>query len=181
MRGGAAMSNTYLDPYDTDNPPHVTGAEGGSITEVSDRSQWSRGQRALVDWHAGHARGEVVPSDTPIDPLSPLFGLVHKLGVDRDRDDFRYVIYGRTVAKHANMGMEGRWVSELVEPARGLFLEHYRDLLTHPRLFVGRLYYSGPDVRYRAWNRAVAPLGSPERGVTHFIVFTEVVELANAV
>jgi|GEM_PF-6303317 len=167
------MSNTYLDPYDTDAPPHVAGAEGGIITENDDRDTWSPGQRQLASWFEAGAVAGLAPPDMPIDPLAPLLGFIHKLAVDREQDDFRYLIYGRAIAKHANMGMEGRFVSELVEPARSLFLTHYRDLVARPRLFVGQVVYRGTDVRYSTWPRGVAPLGTSQTGVTHFIVFTE--------
>ena len=168
------MSSTYLDGYDAQAPNHFAGADGGRISELEDSSLWSPGQRQLADWYETGHEGGLVSPETPIDPLTVHFGYIHKLEVDRERDDFRYLIYGRSVAKHANMGMEGRWVSEMVEPARTLFLDHYRDLVARPRLFVGRLVYSGAGVRNRGWQRAVAPLGTAERGVTHFIVYTDV-------
>lgn len=170
------MSNTYLDPFDKDSPPHVDGAEDGSIHETIDRDQWTPGQQLLAAWYEKHAVDGLVPPETPIDPLSPVFGLVHKIAVDRERDDFRYLIYGRTIAKQANMGMDGHWVSELVEPTRTVFLEHYRNLVRDPRLFVGRLVYVGLDIPNREWVRAVAPMGTPQQGVTRFIVFTETAE-----
>ena len=167
------MSNTYLDPYDKDRQPHVAGAEDGSIVEMTDREEWSTGQRLLASWYETHASDGLVPPTTPIDQLGPLLGLVHKLVVDRERDDFRYLIFGRSIAKKANMGTDGQWVSEFIEPTRTVFLQHYRDLVAGPRLFVGRLVYVGIDIPNREWVRAVAPMGTPEQGVTHFIVFTE--------
>lgn len=169
------MSNSYLDPYDRDNPPHLAGAKDGTIVEVDDRDQWSPGQRLFADWFEANAVDGLVPADAPVDALGPLFGFIHKLLVDRERDDFRYLIYGRSIAKKANMGMDGQWVSELPAPAGPVFLNHYRGLVRNPRLFVGRLTYVGLDMPYREWVRAVAPLGSAATGATHFIVFTETV------
>ncbi|MDF1792042.1 MAG: hypothetical protein P1U88_09040 [Thalassobaculaceae bacterium] len=170
------MSNTYLDPYDREKQPHSAGAEDGSILAMDDCSEWSAGQRLLAAWHQTHAIDGMVPPTTPVDALGPLIGLVHKLVVDRERDDFRYLIYGRSIAKKANMGLDGQWVSDLIEPTRSVFLDHYRTLAASPRLFVGRLVYVGIDIPNREWVRAVAPLGTPEQGCTHFIVFTETID-----
>lgn len=167
------MSNTYLDPYDRSRKPHSAEAHDGSIVEMPDRESWSCGQALLAEWYESHAVDGLVPPATPVDRLGPLIGLVHKLVVDRDRDDFRYLIYGRTIAKKANMGGDGQWVSDLIEPTRSVFLAHYRELVARPRLFVGRLRYEGIDIPNREWVRAVAPMGTAEEGVTHFIVFTE--------
>ncbi|SDG01908.1 MULTISPECIES: hypothetical protein [Thalassobaculum] len=167
------MSNTYLDPYDRSRKPHSADADDGAIIEMPDRSTWSPGQGLLATWYETHAFEAMVPPSTPIDLLGPLIGLVHKLAVDRERDDFRYLIFGRSIAKKANMGGDGQWVSDLIEPTRSLFLAHYRSLVAAPRLFVGRLRYEGIDIPHREWVRAVAPMGTPEQGVTHFIVFTE--------
>ena len=167
------MSNTYLDPYDRSRKPHAAGAEDGSIVEMPDRATWSPGQTLLADWYDAHAVDGLVPPSTPVDLLGPLIGLVHKLVYDPERDDFRYLIFGRTIAKKSNMGGDGQWVSDLIEPTRSVFLAHYRDLVAHPRLFVGRLRYEGIDIPHREWVRAVAPMGTAADGVTHFIVFTE--------
>ena len=169
------MSNTYLDPYDRSRKPHSADADDGAIIEMPDRVAWTPGQALLADWYETHAVDALVPPSTPVDRLSPLIGLVHKLIVDRARDDFRYLIFGRTIAKKANMGVDGQWVSDLIEPTRSVFLGHYRDLAARPRLFVGRLRYEGIDIPYREWVRAVAPLGTAEAGATHFIVFTDAV------
>ena len=167
------MTRTYLDPYDSSRKPHSAEAEGGTIVETPDRESWSPGQALLADWFDAHAVDGLVPPSTPVDLLGPVIGLVHKLVVDRARDDFRYLIYGRSIARKANMGNDGQWVSDLIEPTRSVFLAHYRDLVARPRLFVGRLRYDGIDIPNREWVRAAAPMGTAEDGVTHFIVFTE--------
>lgn len=167
------MSNTYLDPFDRTRKPHSAEADGGSILEMPDRASWSPGQELLATWYETHAVDGLVPAATPVDLLGPLIGLVHKLVVDRERDDFRYLIFGRSIAKKANMGSDGQWVSDLIEPTRTVFLAHYRALVAAPRLFVGRLRYEGIDIPNREWVRAVAPLGAAAEGVSHFIVFTE--------
>ena len=172
MRGGSTMSNTYLDPYDRSRKPHSAEADAGSIIEMPDRETWTPGQTLLASWYEAHAVDGLVPPSTPVDSLGPLLGLVHKLVVDRDRDDFRYLIYGRTIAKKSNMGGDGLWVSELIEPTRSVFLAHYRELVARPRLFVGRLRYEGIDIPNPEWVRATAPMGTAQDGVTHFIVFT---------
>lgn len=166
------MAISYLDPYDAGSPPHVHGAKGGSIEPTLDEAQWSTGQRLLAAWHRQHAIDDLVPPHAPIDALGPLLGSVHKLAVESDGLDFRYLIYGHHISRRANMGMQGKRVSELVEPARTIFLEHYRDLVVHPRLFVGDLIYDGSNIRHRVWARAVSPIGTKNTGVTGFIVFT---------
>ncbi|MCR9073545.1 MAG: hypothetical protein NXI18_17795 [Alphaproteobacteria bacterium] len=170
------MSNTYLDPYDSEREPHSARAETGSIVDMDDRSAWSYGQRLLAEWFEAHETEGLVPPDTPIDLLGPVLGYVHKLAYDRDENDFRYLIYGRSIAKKSNMGGDGTRVSDLIEPTRSVFLEHYRALVANPRLSVGRLTYQGTNVPNNEWIRAVAPLGRPGDGVTHFIVFTETVQ-----
>lgn len=167
------MSNTYLDTYDRTRQPHSAEADDGSILEMPDPRTWSPGQTLLAAWYELHAEDGLVPPSTPIDLLAPLIGMVHKLVVDPARNDFRYLIFGRSIAKKANMGGDGLWVSELIEPTRSVFLAHYRNLVAAPRLFVGRLHYDGINIPHREWVRAVAPLGTPQDGVTHFIVFTE--------
>lgn len=169
------MSTTYLDPYDRYRKPHSADAEAGSILEMPDPETWTSGQRLLARWYEDHAVDGLVPPSTPIDLLGPLIGLVHKLVVDHDRSDFRYLIYGRSIAKKANMGVDGQWVSELIEPTRSVFLQHYRTLVAAPRLFVGWLRYEGIDIPHREWVRAVAPMGSAQDGVTHFIVYSDTI------
>lgn len=175
------MSNTYLDPYDTEKAPHSALAEAGAIAEIGDRSGWTYGQDLLARWFEAHAAEGMVPPDTPIDQLGPIIGSVHKLICDRDEGDFRYLIFGRSIAKKANMGRDGMRVSDLIEPTRTVFLGHYGELIARPRLFVGRLTYVGLDVPNNEWVRAVAPLGTPQTGVTHFIVFTDTVQDARRI
>ena len=170
------MMNTYLDAYDRGRKPHSEGAHDGVISEIGDTREWTRGQRLLAQWYVENAVAGMVPPSTPVDQLSPLIGNVHKLLVDPGRNDFRYLIYGRTIAKKANMGGDRVWVSELIEPTRQIFLSHYRELAANPRLHVGILSYLGGDIPHREWVRASAPLGTPELGVTHFIVYTDTAE-----
>ena len=172
--GDVTVINTfYLDPYDRDRKPHSAGAQDGFISEIGDTREWTQGQRMLAKWYVEHAVAGLVPPSTPMDQLSSLFGNVHKLLVDPDRNDFRYLIYGQSVAKKANMGGDRVWVSDLIEPTRRIFLTHYRDLVANPRLHVGILAYLGGDIPHREWVRAAAPLGTPDLGVTHFIVYTD--------
>ncbi|MEQ8584855.1 MAG: hypothetical protein RLO01_05350 [Thalassobaculaceae bacterium] len=166
----------YLDPYDAAKEPHSARAEEGRIVETPEPSSWTFGQRLLADWFTAHALDGMVPSDAPIDALGPVIGSVHKLVREPETDDFRYLIYGRTIARKANMGRDGMRVSELIEPTGSVMLEHYRTLAARPLLFVGRLTYVGLDIQNSEWVRAVTPLGRPETGVSHFIVFTDTVQ-----
>lgn len=163
----------YLDPYDAAKEPHSAKAKDGWILETPEPSSWAVGQRLVADWFNAHAVDGMVPPDTPIDALGTVIGYVHKLACEPEGNDFRYVIYGRSIARKANMGGDGVRVSELIEPTASIMLRHYRALAAQPRFFAGRLTYAGVDIPNRDWIRADAPLGRPETGISHFIVFTD--------
>lgn len=166
------MTSPYIDGTEPDGLPHMAGSTGARLVEISDPAQWRREQRALHDWFQAHAVGGLVPAAAPIDLLARHLGYVHKLQIGRDGTDFQYRIFGGQIASAANIHMQGRWASELMEPTRSLILAHYRDLAATPRLFIGSLVYEGDGVPNSRWYRAVAPIGTPETGVTGFVVMT---------
>ncbi|GHD43310.1 hypothetical protein GCM10017083_09270 [Thalassobaculum fulvum] len=171
------VPSQYLDDIDPDNPPHVAGSVGGNIVEIADPGRWYRAQHDFKAWFDRHAVAGFLPPGTPIDRLARHLGHVHKLEVGRDGEDFRYRIYGNLIAAEANMRMQGRWVSELPEPTRGIFLAHYRALLAAPRLFIGELRYVGDAMSHPVWYRAEAPIGMPETGMLGVIVLTRPTDL----
>lgn len=167
------MTSQYLDDTNPDTPPHLAGSRGGAILEIADAGLWCPAQRDFVAWHARHAVDGFLPPGTPIDGLARYLGHIHKLEVGRNGKDFRYRIYGNIIAAEANLRMQDRWVSDLPEPARSIFLAHYEALLADPRLFVGELRYDeGGGMRHPVWHRASAPIGCPATGMLGVIVLT---------
>lgn len=167
------VPSRYLDDIDPECPSHAAGSPGGRIVEYAPDRRPSLQQLEFKEWFGASAVDGLVPPGTPIDRLARYLGHIHKLEVGRGGSDFYYRIYGNLVAAEANMRMQGRWVSELQEPTAGIFIAHYRQLCSKPRLFVGELRYAGGKaMRYPVWLRADAPIGTVDSGVTGFIVLT---------
>jgi hypothetical protein len=183
------MTSDYLGPSDPSRPSHFRGAKAGLITEASAPEHLSERQAMVRDWFEASRRGALVPEAAPMEPLAPLIGYLHKLRVDRGGADFHYMIYGNRVSALANISMNRRWVSELEEPARSIFLDHYRELTLNPRFHAGILEYDTPHIPHGRWERATVPLstgggggvggrgggGDGDGGVairpTHFLVY----------
>lgn len=158
------MNSDYLGPADPSKPSHFQGAKAGMITEASTPEHLSENQALVRDWFETNRQGSLVPESAPLETLASLIGYLHKLRIDGDGTDFHYVIYGDRVSALANLTMNRRWVSELEEPARSIFLDHYRDLTLEPRFYAGILEYDTPQIPHGRWERAVAPLSASGGG-----------------
>lgn len=165
------MADDYLYRFDPNEPPHMADSTDVAIEPIENPADWPPPIATFIDWAGEQLTDGLVPMSAPIDGLSRHLGHIHKLAVVDDGADFEYRIYGEKIMGEANVNLQSRTVSLLIEPARSAFLGHYRELMAAPRLFVGRVRYGGLIRRHPIWLRAVAPAGT-DGTVEGFFVMT---------
>ena len=162
--------NSFTGRYDPNEPPHMVDSSDAFILEIHDRNEWDAPQRHFAEWVETHIRSGLMPYTAPIEDMAPYLGSMHKLAVVDGGADFAYRIYGEKIKDAANLDLQSKTVSGLIEPARSAFLDHYRDLLENPRLFVGTVRYAGLIRAHPVWHRCAVPAGSDT--VEGFFVLT---------
>jgi len=110
--------------------------------------------------------------------LKPWLGNIIVLEFDRERDDFRYRLYGSEIAALAGFDMTGKWVSDFRSEIGDLFSAQYRNAVQEKRLIVSRNSY----LHSRApcdWERIICPVENG--GQVQLVVANYTVELTGEV
>ncbi|WP_420403749.1 PAS domain-containing protein [Nisaea sp.] len=106
--------------------------------------------------------------------LRPWLGNIMVLELDREREDFRYRLYGSEIAARSGFDMTGKWVSDFRSEIGDVFHSQYRKAVHEKRLIVSR----NPYLHSRApcdWERIICPVASGEQ--VQLVVANHMVEL----
>ena len=110
--------------------------------------------------------------------LKPWLGNIMVLELDRERQDFRYRLYGSEISARTGFDMTGKWVSDFRSEIGDVFRSQYHLAVRERRLVVSR----NPYLHSRApcdWERIICPVASEDR--VQLVVSNHMVELTGPV
>ena len=116
------------------------------------------------------ADGHVTPDRIDPAALAPAIGHVMLLDVEDGGRDFRYRLYGSTIARRSGFDMTGRRTSELPtgQLAADFFLAVYRAVLVR-RLPVYTWHQMPVQVTVNTWHRLILPLTDADGQVVQLL------------
>ena len=116
--------------------------------------------RVLLDYWIELPRGQDLPLASVLDPLQirGALGLVMLLDVEDDGWDYRYRVYGTTIAERSGFDATGKLISELdLQPMGPFFIASYRACFESRGYMFSRHV---PPLRSHttSWDRIILPL-----------------------
>ncbi len=126
-------------------------------------------QRLIEYWRSLAPEGGIA-SARAVDPLDIAFILGHVLLLDvlDGGNDFRYRVYGTSVAEYVGVDMTGRRTSEFEGFIPVFFIATYKAAIRRRAPIY--MYYTTPlPLDLRAWHRLVMPLAGEGGGIVRFL------------
>ncbi|MDP6389287.1 MAG: PAS domain-containing protein [Alphaproteobacteria bacterium] len=125
----------------------------------------------LLDyWRSLRVNGQDIPSAGAIDPLAMKFALGYLLLSDvvRGGDDYRYRVYGSTVAALSGSDLTGRHASDFGDGRSLFYISTYKAILLRRQpLYVRFDAISVAEVE--SWWRLVLPLAGADGEIVRFL------------
>ena len=128
--------------------------------------------RILLSYWNEMPRGRNLPLTSELDPLNMrgALGYVMLLGVEDDAWDFRYRVYGTSIAERSGFDATGKLISELaLHPMEPFFLASYRACVLRLDYMFAR-HVPPTRVHTASWDRIILPLEDDDGVVNRLLV-----------
>ncbi|MBT3330280.1 MAG: PAS domain-containing protein [Rhodospirillaceae bacterium] len=126
----------------------------------------------LLTYWSDLPRGPRLPCSSDVDPVNFKSALGHVLLLDVEEGgwDYRYRVFGSSIAARAGFDATGKLVSELpVQPMAPFYLAVYRACLERFEPLYTR-HVPPPDIQVTSWDRLALPFEDGEGRINRFLV-----------